>query len=251
MKKQIIALGGGGFTQEPKNPLLDLYILAQSHKKDPRICFLPTASGDNNDYTKFFEATFKCFPCQPRHLDIIQPSKDLEEELLSADIIYVGGGNTKSMLGLWYEWDVDKILKKAYNKGILLAGVSAGSVCWFESCVTDSIPGKMSVLPCLGLLKGSNCPHYSSQSGRPEAFKHFIQSGELPSGYAADDGVGLHFIDGTLTRIVSSRKYARAYHLYLENKDSKKCIQDKIVPEYLEDNDVVNKYIINSETFSD
>jgi dipeptidase E len=210
--KQIIALGGGGFSMEPENPLLDLYILRQSEKKKPNICFIPTASGDSDNYIERFYTAFEQHDCIPAHLSLFKPStNDLEDFVLSQDIIFVGGGNTRNMLVLWKEWELDQILKKAYENGIILSGISAGSICWFEEGVTDSIPGKLTKLLCLGFLKGSNCPHYDGEKERRPAYHQLISSGEMKDGFAADDGVALHFIDGKLVRAVSSRPHAKAY----------------------------------------
>jgi dipeptidase E len=210
--KQIIALGGGGFSMEPENPLLDLYILRQSKNKNPKICFVPTASGDSENYIARFYQSFKQHHCVPSHLSLFKPpTADLEDFVMNQDIIYVGGGNTRNLLVLWKEWGLDRIFYKAYEQGIILSGISAGSICWFEEGVTDSIPGKLTKLPCLGFLKGSNCPHYDGEKeGRP-AYHRLISSGEMKDGFAADDGVALHFIDGKLVRAVSSRPHAKAY----------------------------------------
>ncbi|TES55669.1 hypothetical protein E2L07_07035 [Halalkalibacterium halodurans] len=137
--KQIIALGGGGFSMEPENPLLDTYILDQCTKANPKICFIPTASGDSEHYiTKFYDF-FGKQDCQPSHLSLFRPpTRDLESYLLDKEILYVGGGNTKNLLILWKEWGLDSILRKAWKEGILLAGISAGSICWFEEGGTDS-----------------------------------------------------------------------------------------------------------------
>jgi dipeptidase E len=245
MIKQIIGLGGGGFTMEPNNPLLDLYILAAANKERPKICFLPTASADNEHLIGFFHQVFDSYPCEPTYLTVFNPNvPDMEELLLSSDIIYVGGGNTKSMLGLWRTWGIDKILKKAYDKGIILAGVSAGFVCWFEECITDSIPGKFTTMSCLGLLPGSGCPHYDGQPGRPEAYHALLAGGEVSNGYAVDDGVGLHFIDGKLHKVISSRNNANAYHVYREM--SGKTEQERLKPEYLGSEANFQKYIMST-----
>jgi len=242
MTNQIIGLGGGGFTMEPKNPLLDLYILGAAPVKNPKICLLATASGDNPQYHYFFETVFSQYPCRPVTLETFSPTvADMEDFLLDCDIIYVGGGNTKSMLAVWREWGIDLILKQAYEKGIILAGVSAGFVCWFEQCLTDSIPNKFTAMNCLGILPGSSCPHYDGQEGRTVAYKSLIKKDILSSGYAADDGVGLHFVDGKLINCVSSRKNVAGYHVYKNNDIIK---EDLITPQYLGDDENFKKYIV-------
>lgn len=241
MTSQIIGMGGGGFTME-RSPLLDLYVLASSGKTNPNICFLPTASADNSNYIEFFEKVFEQYPCRTSYLEIFSPSvRDMEGLLLDADIIYVGGGNTKSMLALWREWGVDRALKLAYEQGTILAGVSAGFVCWFEECVTDSIPHKFTAMNCLGLLKGSGCPHYTNAKGRPEAYHRLLADGQISAGYAADDGVALHFIDGKLERTVASRRDASGYHLYRDM--DLKVQEEQIQPLYLGDEENFEKFI--------
>jgi peptidase E len=146
------------------------------------------------------------------------------------DVIYVGGGNTKSMLALWREWGLDVILREAWQAGVILAGLSAGSICWFEAGVTDSIPGDLTVLPCLGFLPGSNCPHYDGEAARRPAYQRFVAEGEIADGYAADDGVGLHYIGTGLERVISSRPEAKAYRV--ERHDGR-VHETPITPEYL------------------
>jgi len=210
--KQIIALGGGGFSMEPENPFLDQYILKQAKKITPKICFLATASGDSENYISRFYQFFEKQDCQPSHLSLFNPpTRDLERFLLEKDIIYVGGGNTKNLLVLWQEWGIDTIIRKAWEQGIVLAGISAGSICWFEEGVTDSYGDGLEPLKCLGLLKGSNCPHYDGESERRPAYQQLIATKRITPGIATDDGVALHFIDQELSHIVSSRPNAKAY----------------------------------------
>jgi peptidase E len=212
MKRQIIAMGGGGFTMEPGNPLLDDYVLQQCQKENPSVCFLGTASGDSAGYIELFYEHFDNKPCTPTHLSLFNGhTPDTEGFLLSQDIIYVGGGNTKCMLGIWREWGLDQILRKAWQQGTILSGLSAGSICWFEEGLTDSIPTKLSKLNCLGFLPGSNCPHFDSEAGRRPQYIQAITRGEIKNGIAADDGCALHFVDDQLFKVVSSRPDANAY----------------------------------------
>lgn len=209
--KQIIAMGGGGFSMEPENKRLDQYVLQQCKAKaeTPRICFVPTASGDADGYIERFYKAFEAENCEPSHLSLFSPPLDLKDFVEKQDIFYVGGGNTKNLLALWKEWGLDVLLKKAYEDGKLLAGLSAGSLCWFEEGVTDSF-GPFTKLHCLGFLSGSHCPHYDGEAERRPAYHRLIEKGLKP-GYAADDGAALHFIDGKLHRAVSSRENAKAY----------------------------------------
>lgn len=225
--RQIIAMGGGGFSMEPDNPLLDQYILQQADKPQPKICFIPTASGDADGYIEKFYDFFNQQSCIPSHLSLFKPpTRDLERFVLEQDIIYVGGGNTKNLLVLWKEWGLDGILKKAWEQGIVLAGLSAGSICWYEEGVTDSYGDKLEPLQALGFLKGSHCPHYDGEAERRPAYRQFIEQGTLPEGIAADDGAAIHYFGQDIKRIVSSRPAAKAYRV---SKDG----EEELAVEYL------------------
>ncbi len=231
IKRQVIALGGGGFSMEPENPLLDNYILKQSLAKMPKICFLATASGDSQNYIQRFYNCYDNKKCIPSHLALFNAhTHKIEEFILEQDIIFVGGGNTRNMLILWQAWGLDKILTKAYQKGIILSGISAGSICWFEQGLTDSIPNQLSSLDGLGLLKGSNCPHFDGEAERQDAYKEKIKNNIMKSGIACDDGVALHYINEKLERIVASSKGKFAYKIY----NSPRLTVDTIQSEYLE-----------------
>lgn len=217
--RQIIALGGGGFSMEPENPLLDSYILQQSGKANPKICYVPTASGDADICISWFYDFFKKQECHPSHLSLFKPpTRDLEGFILDKDIIYVGGGNTKNLLALWKEWGLDSIMREAWEQGIVLAGISAGSICWFEEGVTDSYGDKLEPLTCLGFLKGSNCPHYDGEVDRRPSYHELISSKIIQPGIAADDGVAIHYIGQEVHRIVSSRPNAKAYKVYFDKQ---------------------------------
>lgn len=227
--KQILAFGDGML--DNKHPHNDLYILAQTNKKLPKVCFLPTASGDNPGYTKYFMQLFNGYPCIPSYLSFFQPhTADIEDFIMSQDCIIVGGGQSKTMMGVWKCWDFDKILHKAYENGVILAGGSAGSVCWFDQCITDSIPGSLTVMECLKFLPYSNCPHYASKTRRA-AYKHYIQNKAIKAGYAADDYAGLHFIDGKLFRSVSSMPSAKTYKVSVD--DDGNFIQKRLKTKWL------------------
>ncbi|MBR3119924.1 MAG: peptidase E [Oceanobacillus sp.] len=217
--RQVIALGGGGFSMEPENSLLDLYVLQQSGKINPKICFIPTASGDSDNYISRYYNFFNKQICIPSHLSLFKPqTRDLESFLLENDIIYVGGGNTKNLLILWKEWGLDTILRRAWEQGVVLAGISAGSICWFEEGVTDSFGDGLEPLTCLGFLKGSNCPHYDGELNRRPAYQNLVAKSKIKPGIATDDGVALHYIDQKLSEIVSSRPNAKAYKVYFDEE---------------------------------
>ena len=205
-QRHIVAMGGGGFSMESENPLLDRYVLRLARRPRPRVCFVPTASGDAQGYIDRFYAAFSEQACEATHLSLFKlPTADLRGFVLAQDMIYVGGGNTWSMLALWREWGLDRALNEAWEHGVVLAGLSAGSICWFEQGVTDSVPGALTALPCLGLLPGSNCPHYDGEPERRPAYRRLVATGEISPGYAADDGAALHFVGTTLARVVTSR----------------------------------------------
>jgi dipeptidase E len=210
---QIIAMGGGGFSMEPENLLLDRFVLSAAAVPEPKVCFVGTASGDAQTYVDKFYAAFCTLPCTPTDLSLFKPpTADLRSFVLEQDVIYVGGGNTRNLLVLWREWGLDAILREAWLSGIVMAGISAGSICWFEQGLSDSvIPGDLAPLNCLGFLAGSNSPHYDGEPERRPAYHRFLREGKLNAGYAADDGAALHFIGEKLAGVVSSREAAKAY----------------------------------------
>jgi len=214
MTHQIIAMGGGGFSMEPDNLALDQYVLNQANKPRPKVCFVPTASGDAESYVFRFYKAFAELEAQPSYLSLFQPpTADLESFILEKDVIYVSGGNTRNMLVLWREWGLDLILRKAYEAGIVLAGISAGANCWFEQCTTDSIPGDLTVLNCLGFLEGSFSPHYDGEEERRPALHYFLKEGKILPGYAADNSAAIHFVDGLLLRGICSEPTAKVYRV--------------------------------------
>lgn len=216
--RHIVALGGGGFSEEPGNLLLDNFILDLildlTGKTRPRVCFVPTASGDAAGYVQRFSDAFPAGRAQATHLPLFQRTvPDLRAFVLAQDVIYVGGGNTASLLAVWRAHGLDAVLREAWKAGVVLCGISAGALCWFEGGSTDSFGGGLSPLrDGLGLLPGSFCPHYDSETERRVTYQAFVLGG-LPDGYAADDGAGLHFVGTELREAVSSRPDARAYRV--------------------------------------
>ena len=212
-QRQIIALGGGSFTVDIDNPALDRYIIAQSGKRNPKVCFIGTATGDSAAYIAKFYAAYTRLGCRPTHLPFFERTPDLEELILAQDVIYVGGGNTKSMLAVWRDWQLPQILRRAWTAGTVLAGVSAGAICWFEIGVTDSWDGRLAPLPCLGWLPKGCCPHYDGEKERKPAVDKFVASGAAPEMLALDDGAAAHFVGRQLLRVVASREKAGAYRV--------------------------------------
>jgi peptidase E len=215
MPQQIIALGGGGFSDMPEDLALNRYLIGQTGKSTPRVCFLGQAGGEALDYLTGFYFGYGRLGCRTTHVSLFGcPVVDLAQVLLEQDLIYVGGGNTKSMLALWRVWGVDDILRRALAQGTVLAGVSAGANCWFEQGITDSVVAELSVLPCLGFLSGSFCPHYDGEATRRPAFHRFLVQDEIAPGLAAENWVGIHFVDGVLAEAVAGHHGARAYRLW-------------------------------------
>jgi dipeptidase E len=215
IRRQIIALGGGGFSMEPENLALDRYILSQARVPAPAVAFVPTASGDSDNYVVRFYTAYGGLPCRPAHLPFFRRTPDLRSYLLAQDVIYVGGGNTKSMLAVWREWSLPEILREAWESGTVLAGISAGAICWFEQGVTDSFADRLRALDCLGFLPGSCCPHYSGEADRRPSFHRLLRHGEIAPGFAIDDGAAIHFTNDQVHRVVASRMGATAYRVYM------------------------------------
>ncbi|MBV9272929.1 MAG: peptidase E [Verrucomicrobia bacterium] len=219
-RSQIIALGGGGFSMEPHNLTLDRYILSSWRSSDgePRVCFLPTATGDSADYINRFYSAFEKLPCRPSHLALSdEKTADPIAKIWQNDIIYVGGGNTREMLAVWRARGLDRALREAWETGKLLCGISAGAICWFEQAVSDSVvAGELHPLKCLGLLPGTASPHYD-EPGRRETFHRCLAADKVNEGYGIDDGVGLHFIGRQLVKVVCSRPDAFGYRVMLIN----------------------------------
>jgi peptidase E len=214
---EILAIGGAAFSAEPRNLALDKYILDQTGKARPKVLLIPTARGDDADYVARFYAAYATLDARPAHLSFFQRTPDLRELVLSQDAVFVGGGNTRSMLAVWRGWDLVEILEEASAAGVFLAGVSAGAICWFEQGVTDSWADRLRPLECLGWVAGSCCPHYDGEVERRPAYHSLLLDGHLKPGYAIEDGVGIHFKSGKIERIVSKKAGSRAYYVSVAN----------------------------------
>jgi dipeptidase E len=211
--RRIFAVGGAYTVGNTPNPLLK-YALSLTGKPEPVVVCLPTARGDNVENIVAWYETMNQLPCRPRHVRLYGPTRnlrDFEQQLLSADIIFVPGGNTLNMLATWKAQGVDIILRKAWERGILLTGESAGMVCWFEQTITDSRPGALTPLECLGWLKGSACPHYHGEPQRQPTYHRLLLDGTLKDGLACDDGVGMLFEGDKLVKVVTVSERATAY----------------------------------------
>ena len=214
-------MGGGGFSME-QTPLLDDFILSRARRTRPRICFVPTASGDAATYIARFYRAFAQRDCVPTDLTLFegmlprQPSdtEDIAAFVGEQDILYVGGGNTVNAIALWRAHGVDRAFRAAWENGTILCGVSAGMICWFASGLTDSYGDLAPMRDGLGFLPYSGCPHYDGDPQRRPQFHAAITAG-MQAGYAADDSAALCFEGGTLREVVSSRPDAAGYRVEL------------------------------------
>lgn len=193
------------------------YIADLTKKEKPKICYLPTASADNSDNIKYWGSI-----CNKLKIDTLvlkvwvsssEKNQSFEEILLHSDAIVVGGGNTLNMLGIWKAQGIDKILRKALKRGIILAGGSAGSICWFQEGVSDSRPVSLSMVKGLGILPYSNCPHYSEQA-RKNLYQNMIRTKKTSSGYACDELAGVLFRNRKAIEFVSQSDRQNSYFVY-------------------------------------
>ena len=218
--RKIVAIGGGGFTHE-SDDTLDQFFLDQCSKKKIKLGFLATASKDDKEKINLFYKKFENKNLELSHFNLTQKIDGFSSWILNKDVIYVGGGNTSFMLDIWRKNSLDKIFKKAYENGIVLAGVSAGAGCWFDWILSDSVGPGLKPLKGISLISGSCTPH-SSEEKRINQFELNIKNGELPPGLAIDDGVAVLFIDGKPSEVYSSRKNHKAYFIDTNKKISLK-----------------------------
>jgi dipeptidase E len=210
---QIVALGGGGFLMEPENPRLDDHVLRLTGARRPRVCFLAPATGDSEDFLARFR---RAFPPRRARASVLRLFRrdvlDVHAFLAAQDVVYVGGGNTVSMLAVWRAHGVDRALRRAWRSGVVMAGVSAGALCWFQGGTTDSYGGFDPLRDGLGFLPGSFCPHYDGEAARRPLYHDLVRRG-LPGGWACDDGAAVHFVGRRFHEAVASRPTARAYRV--------------------------------------
>ena len=213
MQQQLLAYGSG----RHRIPFLK-YIAAITGKAQPHLCFIPTASGDDRDYVISFYEACKLLKVVPHVLKVWVNSYDNKETFASIigrmDAIIVGGGNTLNMLAIWKAQGIDTLLKEAYDKGCVMAGGSAGSLCWFNGGTTDSRPGELSIVEGMGFINKSHCPHYNSESSRRPLYHANILEGKLSDGYACDDASGIHFINGNVHQAVATDTNNKSFYVY-------------------------------------
>ena len=205
MARHIVACGGGGWMADGRVGVLERYILGLCASERPRVCFLPTASGDSDGLvTRFYEA-FADIECEPSHVALFRPHPQrVAERLLAADAIYVGGGSTANLIAIWEVHALDAVLRRAWHRGIVLSGVSAGAICWFEWGVTDSLGAGYAPVRGLGLAPGGFCPHADGDPARLPALRELLGRGAMPPTLAVDDGAAVHLRDGQVERVVTT-----------------------------------------------
>lgn len=206
------------------------YLAKLTGKTNPKICFIPSATGDSPQsiitwYTKCEDLEVRPYVLKTFIASYTSP-KSFEEVIMSMDAIVVGGGNTLNMMAIWKAQGIDIALKKAYEKGIIMSGGSAGSLCWFTGGSTDSRPKELSIVECLGFLKYSHSPHYLNEVGRRPLYEKMILEGKLEPGYACDDQAGLLFVNGKLEKSVTLNAKNKNY--FVSAKDGK--IVEEILP---------------------
>jgi dipeptidase E len=209
----ILAMGGGGFTAGADDPALDDLVLHLTGRPRPRLCLLPTAGGDSEHQIRRFYETYGDRLCEPSHISLFRLGRrpvPLREHLLAQDAVYVGGGSLVNLLAIWRAQGLDAILREAWETGVVLAGLSAGSMCWFQWGVTTS-SGAPATTVGLGFLTGSNSVHHDSEHARRPVYLQAVKNSEIPPGWAVDDGAGLIFRGTELDEVVSARPGARAY----------------------------------------
>lgn len=211
-----ILIAGGNF-----NTTYIRYMASLTGKVRPRICYLPTASADNDGAIVGFYRN--CAPLnveahvQRSFIESLSQTQSWAEVLLSMDAIVCSGGNTLNQQAIWKAQGIDVVLRDAWQRGIVLGGASAGSLCWFEEGTSDSRPQALSVVTCLGFLKGSHSPHYDAEAGRRPLYQSLIGSGAIKPGYACDNDAGIYFENDSVCRVVTARPDAKVYYVSVEN----------------------------------
>lgn len=219
MSEQVFAIGGGGFSMGD-NLALDRHLLDLTGVERPRVCFIPTASADSDEYTLRFYTAMARLRADPTHLFLFRRSiADLRAFILECDAVYVGGGNTVNMLAVWQAHGLDDVLRDAVKEGIVLGGISAGAICWFESFTTDSLGQGISSSRGLGMIAGSCTPHYDGEPERRPAVRRALELGTLNPGIALDDGAAAHIVDGVIHDVVSSDDQSFAWRVGVRNDE--------------------------------
>jgi len=219
-----ILIAGGGF-----NTAFIRYMATLTGKPRPKLCYLPTASADSpQGIITWYQ---NCAPLevepyvQTSFIASTEQHTGWDEVFLSMDGIVCSGGNTLNQQAIWKAQGIDEVLRQAWDRGIVLGGASAGSLCWFEEGTTDSRPKELSIVKCLGFLKGSHSPHYDAEPGRRPLYQKLIGSGQMKPGYACDNDSGIYFEDNEVRRVVHTRAAAKVYYVSVVNGQ----VQEKVL----------------------
>jgi peptidase E len=213
----IVAIGGNSLPKGGITPI-QRYVLSLARRPEPRVCFIPTATGDAQTAIDTFYTAFGPVAGELSHLTLFNnTTRDVAALLMDQDVILVSGGNTRNMLLLWEAWGVDRAIRAAWDNGTVLAGQSAGGLCWFEAGITDSYAQEFREMPCLGWVPGSFCPHYDSEPGRQPVLEQTIVAGRIPAGYAVEDDAAIHLREGALARVLTQKPPKTAYAVRAEN----------------------------------
>ena len=222
--KNIVAIGGGGFGRSLGSLEIEKYIISLINKKRPKICFIPTASGDSSLYKLNFYRAFSKLDCITSHIDFFSRTENLEDKVFAQDIIYVGGGNTKSMLAVWKEWNLYEILQNAYEKGIVMSGVSAGAICWFDKGITDSYAEELTIIDCLGIVEGIACPHFDEEKEREPYVNDVINREIIKSCICIEGNCAVHIKNNIEYFSIDFGNGRNSFRVYKENNTLKKEI---------------------------
>jgi dipeptidase E len=206
--RTIVAMGGGRFCEGAARFLVEL-----TGRERPRVIYIGTAAAEDPEQALRMYDNFAGLAEVSRLEFFPWPPDELRSVVLESDLVFVGGGNTANMLAIWRVHGVDYLLREAWEHGIVLAGSSAGGICWFEQGVTDSFGPQLGPMDCLGFLPGSFCPHWDDEEQRRPRYQDLLKNGILTSGYAADAGVGLHFVNGALREVVACDEGSKAYRV--------------------------------------
>ena len=204
MTRHIVACGGGGWSGEPGGGPLEDYILGLARTDSPNVCLLATASGDSDWVIARFHEFFGRLPCRASHVALFRAHPDgVAEHLMAQDVIYVAGGSSANLMAVWDVHGIGGTLRRAWESGVVMSGVSAGAICWFAAGLTNSVGPGFAPVPGLGIVEGGFCPHADTDPDRLPALRELIDRGEMPVTYAVDDGAAIHLADGAAPLVIS------------------------------------------------
>lgn len=204
MTRHIVACGGGGWPSDGRMGPLEHHILGLARRDRPRVCLLATASGDSDGViSRFYESLAGV--CEPSHLALFRPHPEpARRRLARQDVVYVAGGSSANLAAVWGTHDIGAALRGAWERGVVMSGVSAGAICWFEAGLTNSLGPGFAPVDGLGLVPGGFCPHADSDPGRLVVLRQLVDSGHMPATWAVDDGAAVHLSDGAPPRLVAA-----------------------------------------------